>query len=91
MEAGSEAGSLTSGHIKKMKNPPKKRISRLVSRDWFDSRTLGVFTSGGDATGMIIHTFNLGVLKKCARLTASCLFPHSVTDSDISIGKRSCA
>ncbi len=29
----------------------QRRLSRLVSRDWFEMRNVGVFTSGGDSQG----------------------------------------
>ena len=49
-----EAGSLTSPHITRIKSKKYRKISRLVSRDWFDRyrRAIGVFTSGGDAQGL---------------------------------------
>ncbi len=29
----------------------QRRLSRLVSRDWFEMRNVAVFTSGGDSQG----------------------------------------
>ncbi len=32
-------------------NKRHRKISRLVSKDWFETRTIGLITSGGDSQG----------------------------------------
>ncbi len=32
-------------------NKRHRKLSRLVSKDWFETRSIGVFTSGGDSQG----------------------------------------